>query len=869
MLCLKNHLWALVAILVNLSLLAQNIPTIQVDLIDPTKLSPVARQVVEARNQLGDFEQFRPLRLTSENYTKYRGLESDKIRVLRTEGLDLTKILNSSPDFISLDLPIDERISVKLDLIKVNLLADGFNIYTSEDNKKALDYKKPAFYRGIVRGQEENSIASISVFENQIIGSFNMGDGNIVIQPDFQTEGILLLYNDQDFTEEFPFQCLTDQLAPVKKEISPRGVQNAGDCVRVYIECDYALYQNKGSTSNTSNWITSVYNNVATLYANESINTAISEIFIWTTADSYSKTNSVTALNQFKTLRPTFNGDLAHLAALGGNNIGGVAWLDVLCSSYKYAYSNISSTYSNVPTYSWTVEVMTHEMGHNLGSNHTQWCGWTGGALDNCYTTEGGCPKGPAPTNGGTIMSYCHLTNYGINFNNGFGTQPGDKIRAEVAAATCLGNSCGGGSCNTPTGLQVTNITQNSATGSWNSVTGATSYKFEYKTNSSNTWTVITTSSTSYNMTGLSSSTLYNTRVKAVCTSGESTYSATVNFTTSNGGSSCEPPTGLAASNITETTATISWSPASGAVSYNFQYKLSSSNTWSQVNVGLATVVNMSGMSPGTSYDVRVQTVCSGSSSAFTSTLTFTTLSAGYCASAGSNATYEWVKRVNIGSIDRTSASDGGYYNGTGMSTDVNKGSTYALKYQAGTTGNSGNLYWRVWIDYNNNQVFEDPAERVVSKKSSSTNLLTSNITIPTSAATASVRMRVSMKYGGYSTPCLTFPYGEVEDYTINILASGSLKGTEGSLIPEISDLNIYPNPFGQQMNLSFFSNINQDIQISLLDPLGRIISDQNLTIEEGANHLMLPAEDLKPSHYIVRVKSGSQFHYKKMIKLE
>ena len=33
-------------------------------------------------------------------------------------------------------------------------------------------------------------------------------------------------------------------------------------------------------------------------------------------------------------------------------------------------------------------------------------------------------------------MSYCHLTGYGINFNNGFGTQPGNKIRAEVAAAT-------------------------------------------------------------------------------------------------------------------------------------------------------------------------------------------------------------------------------------------------------------------------------------------------------------------------------------------------------------------------------------------------------------------------------------------------
>src|SRR5690606_8551353 len=107
-------------------------------------------------------------------------------------------------------------------------------------------------------------------------------------------------------------------------------------------ECDYALYQNKGSNvSNVVNWITAVYNNVATLYANESINTAISEVFVWTSNDSYSKTNASTALTQFRNLRTTFNGDLAHLAALGGNNLGGVAWVNAMCTTYKYAYSNI------------------------------------------------------------------------------------------------------------------------------------------------------------------------------------------------------------------------------------------------------------------------------------------------------------------------------------------------------------------------------------------------------------------------------------------------------------------------------------------------------------------------------------------------
>ncbi|RYD94515.1 MAG: T9SS type A sorting domain-containing protein, partial [Sphingobacteriales bacterium] len=208
-------------------------------------------------------------------------------------------------------------------------------------------------------------------------------------------------------------------------------------------------------------FITAAFNNVATLYNNEQITTSVSQVHVWTTQDSYPTNSSSNALNSFKATRTSFNGDLAHLAALGGSNLGGIAWVDVLCNNaYRYAYSNIYSSYSTVPTYSWTVYVMTHEMGHNLGSPHTQSCSWTGGALDNCYTTEGGCAPGPAPTNGGTIMSYCHLTSNGINFNNGFGTQPGNLIRNRVNAASCL-STCSNPGCSQPNNLTLKIVVDN------------------------------------------------------------------------------------------------------------------------------------------------------------------------------------------------------------------------------------------------------------------------------------------------------------------------------------------------------------------------------------------------------------------------
>ncbi|MCB9341494.1 MAG: hypothetical protein H6577_25510 [Lewinellaceae bacterium] len=46
---------------------------------------------------------------------------------------------------------------------------------------------------------------------------------------------------------------------------------------------------------------------------------------------------------------------------------------------------------------------------------------------------------------------------------------------------------------------------------------------------------------------------------------------------------------------------------------------------------------------------------------------------------------------------------------------------------------------------------------------------ITGSVNIPTSALSGPTRMRVSMKRGAYATACETLPFGEVEDYTVNI----------------------------------------------------------------------------------------------------
>jgi hypothetical protein len=87
--------------------------------------------------------------------------------------------------------------------------------------------------------------------------------------------------------------------------------------------------------------------------------------------------------------------------------------------------------------------------------------------------------------------------------------------------------------CNVPGGLTSSAITSSGATVSWTAVSGAVSYDVDYKLASSGTWinSITGTTSTSKSITGLSSSSLYDWRVRTNCAAGSSAY-AQAQFTT-------------------------------------------------------------------------------------------------------------------------------------------------------------------------------------------------------------------------------------------------------------------------------------------------------------------------------------------------
>jgi len=142
-----------------------------------------------------------------------------------------------------------------------------------------------------------------------------------------------------------------------------------------------------------------------------------------------------------------------------------------------------------------------------------------------------------------------------------------------------------------------------------------------------------------------------------------------------------------------------------------------------------------------------------------------------YCASKGSNSSYEWISNVTLGSFSNNSGA-AGYTNYTGLTVNVTAGQTYNISLTPGFASTTYNEYWKIWIDYNEDGDFTDAGELAYDQGGMSKSTVTGSISIA-GTASGNKRMRVSMKYNGAQTSCETFSYGEVEDYTIAIGSGG------------------------------------------------------------------------------------------------
>jgi len=280
----------------------------------------------------------------------------------------------------------------------------------------------------------------------------------------------------------------------------------------------------------------------------------------------------------------------------------------------------------------------THEVGHWLNLRHI-WgdgpCGIDDLVADTPESDNPnyGCSWGHVSC-GSTDMVQNYMDYSDDDCMNLFTTGQSGRMNALFASggfreSLLYSNGCNGSApppppsvCSIPTGLNASNITDNSAVLNWSPVADASSYNVRARQTGTTTWATGSTANTSINFTGISSCTDYEFQVESVCLSASSGFSGSSTFTSEGCNISCDAPTGLFVSNITNKSVFLNWSAVGAATSYEAQYREQGQSNWRNKTTS-NTSVKVNGIKKGRTYEYRVRAICSGTPSDYSDIETF------------------------------------------------------------------------------------------------------------------------------------------------------------------------------------------------------------------------------------------------------
>ncbi|MBS1773853.1 MAG: zinc-dependent metalloprotease [Bacteroidetes bacterium] len=380
-----------------------------------------------------------------------------KYTALKPNTDNIARLYSDKPTAVSYEIHTATGKVYTLEMTQSHPASPDAQIgYIDAEGRHMANYDAGLHYQGAIKGYQK-SVAAMSVFANgEVMILFSNDDGNYVLGKMNDNSGLYSLYNTKDRLERIPFHCETD-----KKDFNPGSASSANKTtgaimckkLRLYWECDYNLYQLKGSLSATQLYVLSIFNFVQTIYYNDGIAIEMSSLYIWTVPDPYMKTGAFDALYHFaaywSSQNHSFYGDQASLLTeLTGSQ--GYAYLDGLCNNVAYASNNLyGQPFATFPAFDIDIYLLAHETGHNIGAVHSHSCSWntgpggTCGSIDNCTIQEGGsncatCPSTDSISKtgwSGTVMSYCSTL---INFSAGFGPVISAYLRNKINSKACL-----------------------------------------------------------------------------------------------------------------------------------------------------------------------------------------------------------------------------------------------------------------------------------------------------------------------------------------------------------------------------------------------------------------------------------------------
>jgi hypothetical protein len=365
-----------------------------------------------------------------------------KATSLQVNAEVLNNLFREEPETFQTILSINNH-DVRL-VLKRNKTVEAIPVTTSKNGHLQLIKTSGLYYTGVAEQVAGSSLVAFSIYKNEIKALISTATGDYTLTKDSgKTEN----YTLHRLADKAPFcstKFLPTEAISANLSLANNGNRNTTsttlNCpLDLYVEAGNSLYiKFNNNLQQTVDFVAEAFNVVSEFYARDSIALRLSELKVWLSQEPYL---SYAPLQDFQNNLPLTRRyqvcSYIATAVLGGG-LGSPGFGN--CADTSYRDCCMATVDTLAPIYaamSSLVFIWAHELGHCFGSPHTQACTWPGGPIDNCVIPDDdNCGPGPAPVNGGTLMSYCPYA----KFANGLGPLVRQRMLNEINSRTCLCN---------------------------------------------------------------------------------------------------------------------------------------------------------------------------------------------------------------------------------------------------------------------------------------------------------------------------------------------------------------------------------------------------------------------------------------------
>lgn len=227
-----------------------------------------------------------------------------------------------------------------------------------------------------------------------------------------------------------------------------------------------------------------------------------------------------------------------------------------------------------------------------------------------------------------------------------------------------------------------------------------------------------------------------------------------------------------------------------------------------------------------------------------------------YCEAGAVNLGFEKISNVTFADINNNSTSQAGFEDFTSIVGSVVGGQSYPISVTI--SGGFSTDQVLAWADWDHNSVFD--AGEIIFSSATGVGPHTGNVTVPLTALPGPTRMRVRLHdtYVGANydntpnpTPCDTSTYGQVEDYTVDMI--GIITGTNAV---DQHAFNVYPNPNDGTMAIHT-GVMGGAVSVEVIDAVGRTVHSEQRTVAKSSTFTLGLNGTLARGSYLLRLISG------------